>query len=60
MAVPSDWGRLGFTSGRRTFKGNRLVGGVANSDHLDGSAGDFTASPQALRARFAGLHFVTA
>jgi hypothetical protein len=47
-----DWSQLGFTSGRRTYRGNKLVGGVANSDHLKGSAADFTAPLSALRKMF--------
>ena len=52
MSVPLGWGPLGFTSGRRTYAGNRKVGGVANSDHLHGTAADFTASESQLRKFF--------
>ena len=59
MAIPTGWNALGFTSGRRTYLGNRRVGGVANSDHLNGTAADFTASPAALRAQFgSGVHIL--
>lgn len=52
MVIPAGWGALGFTSGRRTYKGNKLVGGVGNSHHLDGTAADFTAPLSVLRKQF--------
>lgn len=54
MAIPAGWGALGFTSGRRTYRGNKLVGGVGNSGHLNGDDADFTAPMSVLRARFPG------
>lgn len=45
-------GRL--TSGRRTYRGNRLVGGVSDSHHLDGSAGDYVGTNASALKEFFG------
>jgi hypothetical protein len=55
-----------MTSGRRTVRGNALVGGVPNSRHLSGDAADFVPArgqsmaqlEQQARRHFPGAHII--
>ena len=55
MMSPSPFNAPGnFTSGRRTWLGNQKVGGVQNSNHLKGTAADFTGTDKSSLQNYFG------